>query len=452
MRTHLTAKTFVGLLAWQLFGLLAMIFPTLWSVYLIIPVALCIVLALDFRSLPAGNAIGLKLASDRTVELGQVVEVKWRLLAGDARLFAISSWRIRLPQIPAMTFFPEQIRAKRVTNEEETSFSFCTMARADRLSRHTTATIELRVFSLLQLWGRSFSLSARDLIPGVIPMHQRVPEQTFERTMRDNRSLFMGARVRIRLGAPDQFHSHRPYRHGDPQRFVDHKKAARYGTRYTKTFDALVDQTVIIGCDLGRSMSGTIEGSEKLSYYQEAIYHLVEHALQARDRVGFFGFAGKVSLVIPPTRNLKAFTPLISGDPRMQVMQEESQYGLIPKALQTLSGRRCLFILFSDLTRPSVQLALTRSLGVVSRRHMTMVLGLVDTKFDIDEQILGVTEPGDDYRQSELLYSYWLRNQFEAFNQQAGRLGAGVVNVPERYWMDMTIRLYRALRSSVLAG
>src|SRR5690606_14792166 len=209
--------------------------------------------------------------------------------------------------LPSMTFFPVELPPEVERRDEGHDVVFQTRCRGDRLSRRIPATVQVRTTSLFQFWGRSFPLSGSDYLPHVLPSRAKVPEQTFERAMRNNQSLFVGARVRTRMGAPDQFHSHRPYRHGDPFRFVDHKKSARYGELVTKTFDSIVDQTVIIGMDLGRSMSGTIAGSEKLSFYKEAAYHLIENALQSRDRVGFFGFAGKTSLVIPPTRNLNAF-------------------------------------------------------------------------------------------------------------------------------------------------
>ena len=430
-----------------------MIWGALWPFYIAIPIIVAAALIIDYRTLPVAKGLDLALVSDHAVELGSHSTVRWRLQAGDQRVFAIPGWEIKIPRNDTMYFFPDKIGPKKEYDESgELMFVFSTRGRADQLSRNHKNRIHIRSASILQLWGRTFVLGGNRLLPHVVPEHQKVPEQMFERAMKDNRSLFMGARVRVRHGAPDQFHSHRPYRHGDPLRFLDHKKTARYGSLVTKTFDTLVDQTIIIGCDLGRSMSGRINGSEKLSFYREAIYHLVENAITSRDKVGFFGFAGRPEIMIPPTRDLNAFRPLIDGDDRLRVYPEESQYDVVPQTVSRLASGRCVFVLFSDLSRPSVQTSLLPQIRMIAHRHLSMVLGLVDTNVDIDEQILELPSDYHEGTHAELLYGYWLRNQFDVFNRQVSQLGAGVVTVPERYWMDMTTRIYQTLRTSVLAG
>src|SRR5690606_4032189 len=109
LKTYLTARTFVVLLLWQLFGLVAMLMPGLWVLYAAVPVVLALILAIDYRSLPKNGQISLEMMSEPYIELGRVVSLKWRLMAVPGRAFPTDGWRLRLPVLPTMTFFPVEL-------------------------------------------------------------------------------------------------------------------------------------------------------------------------------------------------------------------------------------------------------------------------------------------------------------------------------------------------------
>jgi uncharacterized protein (DUF58 family) len=282
-----------------------------------------------------------------------------------------------------------------------------------------------------------------------------MPEEKFNETIRHQRRLFLGARQLMRGAARDQFHSVRPYVYPDPLRAIDHKKTARYGKLMTRTYDAYHQHHLVILCDLGRSLTGTVGTSAKLAFYLSAAANLARHALAARDQVSLCAFRERVCVTVKRARSHDAFLPLWRGHPELAAAEIETDYNLIAPILRQLAPQRALVVLLADVVRPSVQRSLLESLGPSCRQHRFITLGLIDHRFDLGERLAERFAPGNPRTRlapreaAEWIYSYALDAEFVAFRERMTRLPCGVFVAPEMHWLDMVRRVYELMRSSL---
>jgi uncharacterized protein (DUF58 family) len=337
------------------------------------------------------------------------------------------------------------------------TWEFTQRVRPVALGRTLASAPELVARSAGGVWGRRIFARSNAAEIQVVPSHERMPEQEFERTVMQHRALFRGQRLRLRDRSPDQYLTTRKYRFPDPIRHLDHKKSARYGEPMTRTFESLRQQHLVVALDLGRAMTGRIGQSGKLAFYLAAAWTLIDVALRSGDRVSFFAFARDVAAIIPRSSTLAAFAPVLRGDSRLAVQPVESDYRLVPSTLGSLGAQRSLVVLLTDASRPSLQGELLAALPGVCLKHMTVALSLVDRDYDVDELAMAAARPEHAARRlaegatgaAQVAYAYWLRDELELFRRRFTRLGGGVVTAPERHWLDMTQRVYGLLRASV---
>ena len=63
--------------------------------------------------------------------------------------------------------------------------------------------------------------------------------------------------------SPDLYFSSRPFQYPDPIRFLDQRKTGRFGAPYTKVFESLHEQHLVIALDVSRATRGDIASSLK---------------------------------------------------------------------------------------------------------------------------------------------------------------------------------------------
>ena len=408
-----------------------------------------IAVIIDWFSMLKQKDLKLSYDGPNEIELGTKETIKWILSSNQIDQKVSKSCNLKLPTSPHYTF-PKKILNFNPLKDESFLF-FKSEVFGSKLARNLYTEFEVRTQSLFKLWARSIYFESKELLPPVIPSLTKAPDQLFEEEIRNNSSLFVGSRSRSQTHRPEQFFAHRRYRHGDSIRHIDHKKSARYQKLLTKTYDSLQNKQIMIGLDTGRAMAGEIGGSNKLSFYTEAILNLAKNAIQTRDEVSLFTFSSKVQSFVPPTRDLSKLTNMIQHNPNIRVHEEDTQFECMPLAIRQLAKGRSLFILFSDFSRPSVQSFVREQLKIISKKHLCVCVSLIDAKIAINEQILKTNQEQkiDPGKHAQMIYGYWLENELQNFRHNIATTKAGVITIPEKYWMDMVVRIYMSLRSSV---
>lgn len=446
--TYLTPRAFIVLAVWQCVGIAAQWSSLCLALYVIaVPLLLALGFA-DRRSLMAPAAFLVRSDAPEVFELDIPVTVRWRIFADErapgARPASLA-WRAAGSALVTVT--PEHGVAPR--DGKQQTWTVTQEARAKALGTAAAPVPEIEVRSAAGYWGRRFPVAGKAASWQVVPSRDRVPEQEFERAVSQQRTLFQGARLRMRDRSPDQYLTTRKYRYPDSLRQIDHKKSARYGELMTRTYESLRQQHLVIALDLGRAMTGRIGGSDKLAFYLAAAWTLVDVAIRSGDRVSVFAFSRDVSYMVPRSSQLASFAALHRGDPRLTARPVESDYRLVGETIGVLGAQRSLVVLLTDASRPSLQDELLVSLRGVCRKHLTLTLSLVDRANDVDQLALTQeTLPKGPLGTSQLVYAYWLRESLELFRRRMTQLGGGLVTAPERHWLDMTQRVYRLMRDS----
>ena len=440
---------FVALGGALLLALASIFYPVLFYGGLAALVILFLFTLIDRQSLRRVEQFEGRSHISKTPELGETTTVTFELNSNSQSVARLSRLRLVLPALQTLRFPKTMVTMNRRYHEGRVTFESTVVAHTRRLGFETIR--ELRIFarSSFGLWSRAFDAPVPESQFRVIPTRKRASEQTFRDLAAHQRLLYQGTRQILRGRSADQFHSVRKYQYPDSVRHIDHKKSARFGELMTRVYDTFFDHHLILGLDLGRSMRGTIAGSEKCDYYLAACLALAQSAVTARDRISFFGFSQQVHHLIKSTRNLQSFTPLFEGHRELTPRDEESDFTALPSIVQSISGQRSIVILFTDLAKPSVQDSLLKTLPTLAQRHLTVVVSVLDEALSLEKRLVEFTQEKvttNDY--SDLLYSYWIRDRTQSFKAQVGSFGSAVLVVSEQDWLSVVTRLYGLLRES----
>ena len=89
------------------------------------------------------------------------------------------------------------------------------------------------------------------------------------------------------------------------------------------------------------------------------------------------------------------------------------------------------------------------TLPAISRKHLVMVAGVVERRFDLADSVLNFSGDLDEKQYGHYLYNYWLDEQTRQFQLRIAKYGVGAVLVHEHDWMDVVRKLYSLMRASV---
>ncbi|MBF0491320.1 MAG: DUF58 domain-containing protein [Deltaproteobacteria bacterium] len=443
-RLYLTDYAFAVFALLQVLGGFCLLFPHLLSLYILAHFIFVILLVVDFQKTKVWEAAQLFLSLPKTPELGEELSLKIQLrnfpsVDSFSKIEAIRPRLLRLK-------FSDVVKAFCIEQDEaQVSFDFV----AQKLGYEKIEFLLLKHFSKLKFWVRKFALPIMPEAFRVIPTRQKISDQAFEQILPLQNLLHAGARRRMQSRAAEQFHSLREYQYPDSRRHIDARKSAKLGKLMTRTFDSLHDHHLIVVLDLGRSMLGNIGSSRKMDFYLSAALTLIEHSLAARDRVSFIAFAQKVEFAVYSSRSARDFLPLFEGNFSPSALEQESNFALLNPLLQKISGQRSILLLLTDVFRSSNQDYILKYLAPILPKHLTLSLSLIDEKYDLKQRILSANPQNFDLQSyNRLLYSYSLDESVQLFREKMAVLGAGVVTVPETYWLTSVEKVYRHLRNS----
>ena len=177
-------------------------------------------------------------------------------------------------------------------------------------------------------------------------------------------------------GAGTEIFQLREYRRGDPLRVIDWKASARRVRPISR--DMTEDQSleIVVAVDAGRA-SGLAAGEvDRLSLYINVAARLAQRAAELGDAVGLLVFAAQPLAVLAPARGdgaVARIRKILSG---CRVDPSESNPVLAAARIRTLTHRRSLVVLLTDLEDASSTELLLQAVRLLSPKHFALIAGL----------------------------------------------------------------------------
>ncbi len=173
-----------------------------------------------------------------------------------------------------------------------------------------------------------------------------------------------------------EFSEVRPYQVGDDIRSIDWNVTARTGEPFVKIFEEEREQTLFLVVDISGSSDFGSQTKFKREIAAEICAILGFSAIKNNDKVGLLLFSDQIELFVPPKsgrrhvlrliRDLFAHVPQSSGT---------ALHTALDHILRVIR-RRAIVLLISDFLDDNFE----RSLRLVSRRHDTVAIHLIDPR------------------------------------------------------------------------
>lgn len=189
-------------------------------------------------------------------------------------------------------------------------------------------------------------------------------------------SRLMGERQARGMGAGAQILQLREYRRGDPIRLIDWKASARRGRPISREMTEDQHLQIIVAIDAGRA-SGLAAGAvDRLGLYVNVAARLAQRAAELDDAVGLLVFAARPLAALAPARGDAAVARIRALLTACRVQPGESNPVLAAAQIRTLSRRRSLVVLLTDLEDASATEQLVQAMRLLSPKHFALIAGL----------------------------------------------------------------------------
>lgn len=197
--------------------------------------------------------------------------------------------------------------------------------------------------------------------------------------LRRHRALRQMGVHRIRMtGAGREFDQLRDYVHDDEYRDIDWKATARRRRPITRVYQAERSQHVLLCVDQSRMMGNPVGRRTTMDCAVDAAVALAHVSERSGDRVGLALFSDTVDTFVKPSgtaaNTRRVIESLIDASPRGVFPFYSDLFSQVRHQLT----RRAMVFLFTDLNDPQIAANLARTLPLVSRRHVVVVIGLED--------------------------------------------------------------------------
>jgi uncharacterized protein (DUF58 family) len=451
MTTHLTDRFFLLFGLIQFLGCFSPLFVELLPVYILLNILLIVITLATLRSLPRDlTASTFSLLPTVDPELHQQLSFKLTC-RGLKKLADVKRLVFILPQAKTVTFKERTLEISPGRIAEQESLQLDVPAESKRLGFETLEEMTVLAYSNLNLALRRFPVKLQNSSFRVHPRLIQIPAEEWSRITRTQRLFAYGNRLLARHRGQDRFYTIRKYQPADSLRHVDARKSAKFDTLMTRVYDTFSTYHLISVFDLGRTMFGRFESSEKYDYYLSAILNITKHALENQDTVSFLALAKNPLLTLSKVRNISALESLYRGELRPR--DEETQFMLLPELMRKLSPTRGILLIFTDLSRPAVMSQLTAILPLLSSKHLVAVVSLADRQVDYEKLVLEYD--GEDLnaeRYAEFIYSGFISERVLLFQAHAANFGSGALNISDEYWLSAASKLYSFLRNSYASG
>ena len=260
-----------------------------------------------------------------------------------------------------------------------------------RRGRYEFGRTAVRVLARLELvWSQSYVGTAETI--KVYPNMRRSREMVLKAL--GARSFLAIQRRALLRGEGREFESMRDYVRGDEMRHISWTATARRSKLTTRQYQIERDQTVMIGLDAGRLMTGRIGGETKFDTAIHASLALMSACARAGDNCGLLIFGRRVRKYLPPKRGAQQIDAVLEAVYDMEPELIEPSY---PRAFQFIasnSKKRSFVVILTDLVDRESSRELLDALRLLRPRHLPLVVTIGDRDLN-----LAVSAPPGDAKE-----------------------------------------------------
>lgn len=168
----------------------------------------------------------------------------------------------------------------------------------------------------------------------------------------------------------------RDYRRGDALRLIDWKASARRRRPISRDMSESQHLQIIVAVDAGRA-SGLAAGEiDRLSLYVNVTARLSQRAVELGDAVGLLVFAAQPLAALAPARGDAGVARIRKALCACRVHPGESNPVLAAARIRTLTHRRSLIVILTDLEDASATEQLVQATRLLSPKHFALIAGL----------------------------------------------------------------------------
>jgi uncharacterized protein (DUF58 family) len=246
----------------------------------------------------------------------------------------------------------------------------------ERRGDKTSAMVIVRSFGPLRLAARqrrhAVTWSVRVLPPFRSRRHLSEKLAQLRQLEGQHRSLLRGPGT--------EFDSLREYVLGDDVRSIDWRAVARRGDVMVRTWRPERDRRILVVLDTGRTAAGRVAGIPRLDASMDAILLLTALASRAGDQVDLIAFDRRLRarvLGAPRSSVLAAVTTALAP---LDAELTETDTAALASAVLTVTRRRGLVVLLTDLNPVVIEEGLLPRLGTLVARNLIMIAAVSDPR------------------------------------------------------------------------
>ncbi len=365
------------LVGWALLGLPASVWPSFWSSWAGIGVALLLAMVLDALL----SARAPKLLCERSLAgvwpVGRAGLVTVQLQNGDRRPLQLEL----LEDAPASWLGNDQPHRTDLAPDQSKQIRF-TLTPTVRGNGHF-GPCHVRVASRFRLWWFGHRIGGSNDVR-VFPDFSRLLGHALTATAR---TVSAGGSIRRRRrGEGTDFRQLREYRDGDSQRTIDWKASARARKLISREYQEERDQQVVFLLDTGRRMLAQDAEHNHFDHALNAMLTLAFVGQRQGDAIGMMTF-GAEQRWLSPQKGRSGLDRLLAGSYDLQPQEVAPDYAQAASQLLGKLSKRAFVVLITNL-RDEDDEAIRTACELLSRKHLVMVASLRESALDA-----AVTEP-----------------------------------------------------------
>ena len=348
--------------------------------------------------------------------------------------------RIRDAWPPSAGLAPPSADARIPAGERR---SFAQQLVPTRRGDRTPVVVTVRSFGPLGLGARQRGVA----VPGRIRVQPAFPSRKLLPEKLSRLRVIEGMVAARGPGRGTEFDSLREYVRGDDVRAIDWRASARRGATASGTalqvrqYRPERDRRLIVTLDTGRTSAARVGDIPRLDAALDAGLLLAAVALRAGDRVDLVA-ADALPRALLQRASLATLSQTMTG---LEPALLEADANALVGQLLRLARRRCLVVLFTDLTAATVEEGLLPALEPLLRRHEVMVAAVADPL---------VTEMVGARGSAEAVYSAAAAERAVAERRRLAALlrrrGVEVVDVAPDHFASAVSDRYLALKAAGL--
>jgi uncharacterized protein (DUF58 family) len=319
---------------------------------------------------------------------------------------------------------------------------FLPSRRGDR----TGVSVTIRSYGPLHLGARQRNVAA----PGRIRVQPAFPSRKLLPEKLSRLRIIEGLVATRGPGRGTEFDSLREYVRGDDVRAIDWRASARRGATIggsagtgsslqVRQYRPERDRRLIVVLDTGRTSAARVGDAPRLDASLDAALLLAAVALRAGDRIDLLA-ADAVPRALLERATLASLSDAMCG---LEPVLVEADAGAIVGQVLRLARRRCLVVLFTDLTAAAVEEGLLPALTPLLRRHELLVAAVADPR--VAELALGRGSAEAVYGAAAAERSLAERRRLAALLR---RRGVEVVDVAPEHFASAVSDRYLALKAA----